>query len=299
METKIKTVSIVIPTFNRANLLHRAIESSIGQTYLCEVIVCDHGSSDNTPGVVSKYKNKVCYIRREEDKGPIVCWRDGIEQATGEIIHINYDDDWIDLEFIEKTVELLHDDVGFVYSNATFHYADKDETKIGFKHPAGFGATSDIIKYLMEIKGPISPGCAIFRRKDVLKNLLPEIPGASGIYGKNSGVGEDLLLFLLTAMDYPKYAYIPEPLAHFFAHSGSISIASGISGRKKMLFDAYANARKYFLEYSSLPPATTWENLSYFFRWNYKSHTLAKQIRKKIRKFLRYPMDSYIKKSRK
>lgn len=297
--TKMKTASIIIPTFNRANLLPHAIETSINQTYPCEVIVCDHGSTDNTPMIVEKYKDNVRYIRREEDKGPIVCWRDGIEQANGEIIHINYDDDWIDSDFIEKTLDFLSDDVGFVYTNAMMHYHDRNVTKTAFKHPAGFGTTNDIIKYLMEIPGPISPGCAIFRRKDAMKNILPEIPGASGIYGKNSGVGEDLLLFLLTALDYPRYAYIPEPLAHFLAHSGSISIASGISGRKKMLFDAYANARKYFLEYSSLPPATIWENFSYFFRWNYKSHTLAKQIRKKIRKFLRYPMDTYIKKNRK
>jgi len=294
-----KTVSIVIPTFNRASLLHRAIESSIGQTYPCEVVVCDHGSTDNTPEVVAGYKDKVRYIRRQEDKGPIVCWRDGVEQATGEIIHINYDDDWVDPKFIEKAVHWMHDDVGFVYSNAMIHYEDKEETCTSFKHPPNIGDTRDIIRYLLAVPGPISPGCAIFRRQDVLKNLLPEIPGASGIYGKNSGVGEDLLLFLLTALDYPKYAYIPESLAHFWAHSGSITIASGISGRGQMLLDAYANAKKYFLEYSGLPPATRWEELSHFFRWNYKSHTLAKQIRRRIKKFLRSPMENLFKKNKK
>ncbi|MHC4657566.1 MAG: glycosyltransferase family 2 protein [Planctomycetota bacterium] len=287
-----KTASIVIPTFNRANLLHRAIETSIGQTYPCEVIVCDHGSTDNTPEVVSKYKDKVRYIRREQDKGPIVCWRDGVEQATGEVVHINYDDDWLDLKFMEKTINLMHDDVGFVYSNVLIHYENRDDTRIGFKHPPNIGDTHDIIKYLLAIPGPISPGCAIFRRHDAFKNLLPAIPGAGGIYGNNSGVGEDLLLFLLTALDYPKYAYVPETLAHFLAHSGSITIASGLSVRGQMLLDAYANARKYFLKRSGLPPATIWEDLSHFFRWHYKSHTLTKQIRKKIRMFLRSPIEN-------
>ena len=282
-----RTASIVIPTFNRAKLLPKAIESSISQTYPCEVIVCDHGSSDNTPEVAAKYKDKIRYIRREEDKGPIVCWRDGIEQAKGEIIHINYDDDWLDVKFMEKTIELLHDDVGFVYSDVIIHYSDRDKTRTAFKHPPNIGDSRDIIQYLMTIPGPISPGCAIFRRKDALKNLLSSIPGANGIYGANSGVGEDLLIFLLTALDYPKYAFVPDTLAHFLAHSGSITIASGIAGQDKQLNDSYMNARKYFQTVSKLPALTSWERFSHFIRWNYKSHTLGKQIRRKIRKSIK------------
>jgi glycosyltransferase involved in cell wall biosynthesis len=294
-----KTASIIIPTFNRAILLHRAIESSIGQTYPCEVIVCDHGSTDNTPEVVSRYRDKVRYIRRDEDRGPIVCWRDGVEQATGEIIHINYDDDWLAPTFMEETVKLLHDDVGFVYSNVVIHYEDKDKTKIAFKHPTNVGDSRDIIKYLLAAPGPISPGCAIFRRRDALKNLLPEIPGAEGVYGKNSGVGEDLLLFLLTAMDYPYYAHVPEPLAHFLAHPDSITIDADLSGRRQLLLDSYANAKKYFLKHSGLSQTTMWEDLSHFIRWHYKSHTLAKQIRRKIRKFLRSPTENALKRTKK
>ena len=102
-----KTVSIIIPTFNRASLVTRAIDSALSQSYPCEVIVCDHGSTDNTPEVVSVYGNKIKYIRREVDNGPIVCWRDGLENSSGDIIHFNYDDDWMEPKFIEKTIELL------------------------------------------------------------------------------------------------------------------------------------------------------------------------------------------------
>ena len=149
-----KTATILIPTFNRANLIHRAIETAIAQTYPCEIIVCDHGSSDNTPEVVSKYRGKVRYIRREEDKGPIVCWRDGVEQANGEIIHITYDDDWLEPQFLEKTINLMRDDVGFVYSNVIIHYEIRNETRISFKHPPGVSDTRDIIRYLLASPGP-------------------------------------------------------------------------------------------------------------------------------------------------
>ena len=71
-------VSIVIPTFNRARLLPRAIDSSLAQTEPSEVIVCDHGSSDDTPAVAAAYGARIRYVRREQDQGPIVCWRDGV-----------------------------------------------------------------------------------------------------------------------------------------------------------------------------------------------------------------------------
>jgi glycosyltransferase involved in cell wall biosynthesis len=286
-EKSMKTATIIVPTFNRADMIPKAIETSINQTYPCEVIVCDHGSTDNTPEVVSKYKDKVRYIRREEDNGPIACWLDAIEQAKGEIIHFTYDDDWLDHTFMEKTIKLLDDDIAFVYSNVIIHNLNKGTERIGFKHPPNINPTNDIIKHLMTIRGPISPGCAIFRRSDALKNILREIPGAHGIYGKNSGVGEDLLLYLLTSLEYPKYFFLNEPLAHFAAHSGSITESSGLTGKRELLFESYGHARKYFLQRTGMAPLSAWEKFSHFVKWNYKGGDLFRQTNKKIRKFLK------------
>jgi len=58
------TASIVIPTYNRAHLVSKAIETAMSQTVPCEVIVCDHGSTDNTQQVIANYRDKVRYIRR-------------------------------------------------------------------------------------------------------------------------------------------------------------------------------------------------------------------------------------------
>ncbi|NCC37458.1 MAG: glycosyltransferase family 2 protein, partial [Chloroflexia bacterium] len=80
--------SIVIPVFNRAHLVHRALDSALTQTYRCEVLLVDHGSTDDIASVVRHYGERIRYVRRENDQGPIVCWRDGIEQATGEVVHI-------------------------------------------------------------------------------------------------------------------------------------------------------------------------------------------------------------------
>ena len=241
------SVSIVIPTFNRASLLPRAIDSSLAQTLPCEVVVCDHGSSDDTPAVAARYGDRIRYIRRDEDRGPIVCWRDGIEQARGECVHLNYDDDWIEPNFVERTLPLLRPAVGFVYTRTRIHEPGKAATRVLLRHPAGIGPRARIVQFLLREKLPISPGCALFRRSDMLKNLLTEIPGAVGTYGRNSGVGEDLLLFLLATLDYPRYAHVPEPLAHFLAHPSSITTDAGSSGRMAALAEAYRVAKDYYL----------------------------------------------------
>ncbi|OHB44435.1 MAG: hypothetical protein A2Y13_08535 [Planctomycetes bacterium GWC2_45_44] len=273
-----KTASIVIPTFNRAHLVVRAIESAINQTYPCEVIVCDHGSTDNTPNVAAKYESKIRYIRREKDNGPIVCWRDGIEQATGEIVHINYDDDWIEPTFMKKTIAKLDDDIGFVYTGFTTHYQGINKISID-RHPPGIGRMRDIAKYLIQVPMTISPGCAIFRRKDALRNLLLQIPNAQGIYGKDSGVGEDLLLFLLTSLDYPQYVHISEPLACFLSHPDSITTGALLAGNRQDMVDSYANAKSYYFSLpGSISPPTRFQSLFSIIKWYYHSGTLVKNM---------------------
>jgi glycosyltransferase involved in cell wall biosynthesis len=242
-----RTVSIVIPTFNRSALLVRAIDSALAQTVPVEVVVCDHGSTDDTLTVAARYGARINYIRRERDQGPIICWRDGIEQAAGECIHINYDDDWTAPTFVEKTLPLLQGSVGFVYTRATLHGADLRELKTLHRHPPGTHPMAGVVQYLLREKLTISPGCALFRKRDLLKNLLSEVPGASGAYGRNSGVGEDLLLFLLTALDYQHYAHLPEALAHFLAHPASITTSAGNNGNMGALVDAYAVAKEHYL----------------------------------------------------
>jgi len=242
-----RSVSIVIPTFNRAALLPRAIESALAQTVPTEVIVCDHGSTDNTPAVAARYEGAIRYIRRDDDRGPIVCWRDGVEQANGELIHLNFDDDWSDAAFVERTLPWLRDDVGLVYTRARIHHSAAEHTRVLLRHPPGIRPMGQLVQFLLREKLPISPGCALFRRSDILKNLVAEVPGANGRYGKNSGVGEDLLLFLLAALDYPYYAHVPEALAHFLAHPTSITTAAGDTGRMPELVSAYSLAKQYYL----------------------------------------------------
>ena len=145
-----RSTSIVIPTFNRARLVPKAIESALDQTVPTEVILCDHGSTDDTPAVAARYGQRIRYIRRSEDRGPIACWRDGIEQATGDLVHITYDDDWVDADFVARTQAELRDDVAFVYTRAEIHAPDGMPIEVLLQHPAGRQPVRRIVQHLLQ-----------------------------------------------------------------------------------------------------------------------------------------------------
>ena len=93
------TVSVIIPTHNRAKLLGRAIESVREQTYHnLEIIVVDDNSTDNTEEVVKKFRDpRLTYIRHERNRGGSAARNTGIRAATSEYIaFLDDDDEWLE-----------------------------------------------------------------------------------------------------------------------------------------------------------------------------------------------------------
>jgi glycosyltransferase involved in cell wall biosynthesis len=100
-------VSILIPTFNRADLLVQAIESALAQTHKqLEIIVIDDGSSDNTPGVGVKYGTAIRYLRKQNG-GKASALNLGISASAGDVIIVLDDDDLLPSYAISKHVEAL------------------------------------------------------------------------------------------------------------------------------------------------------------------------------------------------
>lgn len=100
-------VSVIIPTYNYANYLPRAIESVLAQTYdQFELIIVDDGSTDNTASVVSAYKakNQNLHYVCQKNSGPNAARNKGIDLARGELIALlDADDEWLP-EKLEKQV---------------------------------------------------------------------------------------------------------------------------------------------------------------------------------------------------
>lgn len=98
-------VTVVIPAYNYARFLSKAIDSVLRQECLPqEIIVVDDGSTDNTPDVAAQYGDRIRYIRKENGGLP-AARNTGIKAARcGLIAFLDADDEW-DPSFLRKILE--------------------------------------------------------------------------------------------------------------------------------------------------------------------------------------------------
>ena len=123
-------VSVVIPTHNRVDLLPRAIESVLNQTYKdIELIVVSDGSTDGTDELMGNYANdsRIKYINYKPAKGGNFARNTVFDAAKGEYVaFLDDDDEWLPTK-IEKQVALMESDkeVGLVYTGINCIYVNE------------------------------------------------------------------------------------------------------------------------------------------------------------------------------
>ena len=245
-------VSILIPVYNREKLVKKAIESAINQTYKnIEIIVVDNQSTDKTYEVLKEYSKKYSNIKvyqNNENIGPVKNWLKCLNYAKGEYIKILWSDDLIAPTFIEKTLPYLtgYKDIGFVFTGTEiFNDESGQKNKAYFIGNIGIYSTEKFIEgILLGGPFPVSPGNALFRKKDVKKNLLLEIPNKIGSDFKMHAIGNDVLLYLLTANKYPNFAFVNETLSYYRVHFNSITISTNRIDLELL----YYLAKAYFVE---------------------------------------------------
>lgn len=89
------TVSVIIPTHNRAWVLKEAIDSVLAQDFHdSEIVVVDDGSTDNTPEILESYQ-QICVVRQDH-RGVSAARNAGIARAAGRLItFLDSDDLWL------------------------------------------------------------------------------------------------------------------------------------------------------------------------------------------------------------
>ncbi len=120
-------VSVILPTYNRAHTLGRAIRSVLEQTYAnFELIVVDDGSTDNTEEVVKSFADpRIRFLRHEHNRGVSAARNSGIKVAQGEYIAFNdSDDEWLPQK-LKRQMEIFDKDktgdIGLVLCELTKH----------------------------------------------------------------------------------------------------------------------------------------------------------------------------------
>lgn len=113
-------VSVIIPTYNRADSVGMSIQSVLNQTWQdFEIIVVDDGSTDNTRQVVERFDDgRIRYICMEKNGGASRARNEGIRQAKCDFIaFLDSDDEWMPRK-LEKQMQVMlqaSEKVGLVY----------------------------------------------------------------------------------------------------------------------------------------------------------------------------------------
>jgi glycosyltransferase involved in cell wall biosynthesis len=201
------TVSVIIPTYNRALIIKDAIQSVLNQTFSdYEIIVVDDGSTDNTSNVVNdmrSHSGKVRYIY-QENKGRSAARNIGIRAARGNYVAFLDSDDMFLPEKLRVQLMTLKNnlDFGMVFS----HVLRMDEHG---------NILEDINQGKEKLTGWIYPEL-LFIKKNIItipsvmvrKRVLNEIGG----FDESMHICEDLDLWRRIAMNH-QILQMNEPLA--------------------------------------------------------------------------------------
>ena len=210
-------VSIIIPTYNRAYLVGRAINSILNQTFQdFEIIVVDDGSTDNTEDVVKRLGNgSINYIKHKENKGRSAARNSGIKAAKGEFIAFqDSDDEWLP-EKLEKQIEAFKNvlpEIGGVYTGFWRIESNKKSYVPSNKFAKKEG---DIYGALLKENFIGIPVTLI--KKECFKKV--------GLFDEKLPALEDWELWIRISKYY-QFKYVAEPLTISYCQADSISIDS-------------------------------------------------------------------------
>ncbi len=131
----VSLVSVIITTKNRKNLLRRAIDSVLNQSYKdFEIIIVDDGSTDNTHLIANEYvKNyqNITYIKNETSMGACFARNTGITAAKGKFITGLDDDDEFMPERLQKMIDLYDEKYSFICSEMLIIEKDRSRVSSG------------------------------------------------------------------------------------------------------------------------------------------------------------------------
>ncbi len=206
-------VSVIIPTYNRASYIVRAINSVFAQTYKdYEIIVVDDGSTDETRKTLEPYMHRIQYVY-QDNAGPALARNNGIDHASGEwLAFLDSDDIWLPnkLEIqlshcINLNADLCFHDLSFSNLHGKKitswnEYVNKGELGLP---PIKTGILTEAYRRMMTT-GHLFLTTTFMVKRTVIQDV--------GYFDKEFRTSEDLELYFRLASRY-RVAYIADALA--------------------------------------------------------------------------------------
>jgi len=222
-------VSIIIPTYNRADQLRICLNSVVNQTFKdFEVIVCDDGSTDHTHDVIKDFENVLLikYIKDVNFGGPARPRNNGIKIAKGEIIAFLDSDDW----WYENKLEVSL--LNIERYDIVYHNLDKYKTINNSNGIIkGRSLQQDITKDLIVNGNGIPNSSVLIKRKIIdLVGIISE--------DKNLIAVEDSDYWIRVSQVTNKFNFINQSLGAYWM-GGNISLSEKQFLREEALFEKY------------------------------------------------------------
>jgi len=203
------SVSVIIPTYNRAKLLPSSIESVLEQTYPhIEIIVVNDGSSDNTDEVIKPYLDRVIYIKRENG-GCAVAKNTGVQAVSGDYITIIDDDDSMLPQRIERLVEKFNENPRYGLCATSSYLIDENGNVIHIHYMEPIPAENRLLYMLL---GKVFTTSNMMVKREAQEKV--------GLY--KDTVLEDYEMWLRIAKHY-EIGIIEEPLVRYRKHENQIT----------------------------------------------------------------------------
>jgi glycosyltransferase involved in cell wall biosynthesis len=208
-------ISIVIPAYNAEAFIAEAIESVLAQDYqIREIIVVDDGSTDNTPGVLESYQNRIRFIR-QSNAGLGTARNTGIAAANGELIaFLDADDRWLPEKLSKQYKCLIHNPKAGLVHTDLLEWRPQESSQTHREIGRGEFQGSCLPSLIQNNR--VLPSTVLVKKEclDRVGNFDPQPTGV-----------EDWDLWLRIAREY-EFAYVAEPLVLYRMHDANMSANS-------------------------------------------------------------------------
>lgn len=199
--------SVIVPLYNKAPYVRKALESVVEQTYKdFELIIIDDGSTDNSATICEEYLNNITHqtshIIHQKNAGVAAARNDGVKVSKGDYVAFLDADDWWEPMFLEEMDKLIQEypDAGLYATNYIYYKPGK--THVALKIERGY---MNYPEAYLRGEMPVWTGAACMPRK-----VFDEMGG----FPKGIKLGEDFLLWAKTALRY-KVAFCEKSLAYY------------------------------------------------------------------------------------
>ena len=241
--------SIILPTYNRANLISKAIRSVVYQTYQnWELIVVDDGSTDNTKKVVEEFvraDNRIIYLS-QKNKERSAARNNGIKSAVGEFICFLDSDDLYYKTHLEEFKKLITESKfqkGLYFSGLSYgkYCNEKEEYNLSYSNNIEFVLINTI-------------GTP---RACISKELLKE-----NLFNENIRISEDKELWVRILKNNPLFYHRQKTFIEIEHNERSVNLGSEFENLKILRFIISNNKKLIRRKYKKLVISAAYFNIS-------------------------------------